>query len=114
MTWIIDFCKIIFNKTQTYETKDFVRFNLFVETLRENQWSWILKQNDYHKNNKYNYIQSDATTECPTKHDSWWMSSIIDKLFDTKDTNKNFYETVILCKIDFTVKYIWVKHFLKK
>ena len=50
-------------------------------------------------------------TECPTKHDSWckqvkMSSSIIIKLIDTKDSNKDIIWQSYYSKIDFKVKYI--------
>ena len=42
-------------------------------------------------------------------------SSIIYKLFDAKETNNIFNMTVVLySNIDFTVKYIRLKHFFKE
>ena len=41
-------------------------------------------------------------------------SSMSFKLFDTKESNKKQYMTVLLQKVDYKVKYILVKDFLTK
>ena len=55
-----------------------------------------------------------GTTGCPTKHDSWWivlnvfflnlLSSLIQKRITINIAWQSFYS-----KIDFKVKYIWLK-----
>jgi len=56
-------------------------------------------------------------TGCPTKHDSWWI--VLDVFFHTllsclipKKIIKNISWQSYYSKMDFKIKYIWVKGFL--
>ena len=75
--------------------------------------------NDFIINHATLNIIREQDTECPTKHDSWWivlnvffhnlLSSSIQKRIVRNIAWQSFYRL-----IDFKVKYIWVKEFVNK